>query len=297
MADLHRIGMLWVAGPLSYLEQLCIQSFLDVGHPVILYHYAPISGVPEGVELVHGSAVLDRDEFIANTRTGSTALFSDVFRYHMLSEGDHVIWADTDAYCVKPFTTETGHFFAWESEHHINGGVLGLPRDSPALQGLLEMTKDEYGIPFWYGPRATRRLTRQADAGTPVHVSDMPWGVWGPHAVTAWLQRTGEDKHALSAAALYPVAFEKRRHLVKARRLRDVQAMITEETRSIHFYGRRVREYLALNPNGLPDEGGLLHMLLKKHAIDPGAAPIPHTDKIKRKLAERQEREEALDRD
>lgn len=297
MADLHRVGMLWVAGPLSYLEQLCIQSFLDVGHPVTLYHYGPISGAPEGVDLAHGSAVLDRDEFIANTRTGSMALFSDVFRYHMLSKLDHVIWADTDAYCVKPFTTATGHFYAWESEHHINGGVLGLPRDSPALQGLLEMTRDEYGIPFWYGPRATRRLRQQADAGAPVHVSDMPWGVWGPHAVTAWLRRTGEEQYAFSANVLYPVPFEKRRRLIKKRRLGDVQAMITEDTLSIHFYGRRLREFLALNPNGLPDEGGFLDHLLEKHAIDPRAAPIPHTQKIKQKLAERREGEEVLGKD
>ncbi|RKF13518.1 hypothetical protein D6850_14570 [Roseovarius spongiae] len=266
--------MLWVEGPLSYVEQLCVQSFLDVGHEVTLYHYGPVSNVPEGVAVVHGDAVLKRDEFIQHGRTGSLALFSDVFRYHLLTQGERMIWADTDAYCMKPFKTETGHYFGWESEHHINGGVLGLPPDSAALAGLLEMSGDEYGIPFWYGDTAKEKLRARAEAGDPVHVSDLPWGVWGPQAVTAWLQRTGEDKHAFARDVLYPVPFDLRRKMVKAGGRKAAEKCLTERTTSIHLYGRRIREFLASRPAGLPDEGGLIDALLKKHGIDPHAAPV-----------------------
>lgn len=275
MSDLHHIAMLWVEGPLSYVEQLCVQSFLDAGHEVTLYHYGEVGGVPEGASKVHGREILDRDEFISHGRTGSMALFSDVFRYHMLNQLDRTIWADTDAYCLRPFTTETGHFFGWESEHHINGGVLGLPPDSEALAGLLEMSGDEYGIPFWYSDGAKAKLQANKDAGHPTHVSELPWGVWGPHAVTAWVHRTGEDKYAFPREVLYPVPFQNRRHMVNGRKRAMAENWLTDQTLSIHLYGRRIRQFLASRPGGLPDEGGLVDHLLKKHKIDPRAAPIP----------------------
>ncbi|MFX0546109.1 hypothetical protein ACEWPL_011235 [Roseovarius sp. S1116L3] len=274
MSKLHHIAMLWVEGPLSYLEQLCVKSFLDAGHPVTLYHYGPVSNVPEGAKLVHGDVILKRDEFIQHGRTGSLALFSDVFRYHLLSKSDRTIWADTDAYCVKPFETQTGHYFGWESESHINGGVLGLPKDSPALAGLLEMSHDEFGIPEWYSDGFKAKLKAKADAGNPVHVSELPWGIWGPQAVTHYVQKTGEDKYAFPCEVLYPVPFAKRRMIVKGDQRKSVEKYLTEKTTSIHLYGRRMRQYLVSLPDGLPTEGGLLDHLLEKHDIDPAAAPV-----------------------
>lgn len=270
----HEIGMLWVEGPLSYVEVLCAQSFLDAGHHVKLYHYKDVQNVPEGVERVHGDTVLKRDDFIQHGRTGSVALFSDVFRYHLLRQNDRMIWADLDAYCVRRFETATGHFFGWESARHINGGVLGLPPDSEALGRLLEMTGDEYGIPPWFSEAEKARLGALRDAGTPVHVGDMPWGVWGPHAVTYHLQQTGEDKYALPVSGLYPVGFRDRRFLGRADKADAVAAMLTPETRSVHLYGRRVRQFLS-GRGGLPDAGSWLDGVLKKHRIDCAAAPVP----------------------
>ena len=275
MSNPFHIAMLWVEGPLSYVEQLCVQSFLDAGHEVTLFHYGEVDRVPDGAAKVHGREILDRDNFIAHGRTGSMALFSDVFRYHMLSKLDHTIWADTDAYCMRPFTSETGHFYGWESEHHINGGVLGFPRDSEALAGLLEMSGDEYGIPFWYSDGAKAKLQANIDRGSPTHVSELPWGVWGPHAVTAWVHRTGEDRYALPREVLYPIPFQNRRHMVNGRKRAMAENWLTDKTLSIHLYGRRIRQFLASRPGGLPDEGGLVDHLLKKHKIDPRAAPIP----------------------
>lgn len=269
------IGMLWVEGPLSYVEQLCVQSFLDAGHDVTLYHYGDVTNVPQGAAVTHGREILDIDSFISHGRTGSMALFSDVFRYHMLTQLDNTIWADTDAYCMRPFTTKTGHFYGWESDHHINGGVLGFPKDSEALAGLLEMSGDEYSIPFWYSEGAKAKLQARADAGNPAHVSELPWGVWGPHAVTAWVHRTGEDKYAFPREVLYPIPFQNRRHMVNGRKRAMAENWLTDKTLSIHLYGRRIRQFLASRPEGLPDEGGLIDHLLKKHNIDPRGAPIP----------------------
>ncbi|MEL7258243.1 MAG: hypothetical protein AAFN80_10440 [Pseudomonadota bacterium] len=269
----YEIGMLWVEGPLSYVEVLCAQSFLDAGHHVKLYHYHDVQNVPDGVEMVDGNSVLNIDNFIQHGRTGSLALFSDVFRYHLLSQNDRMIWADLDAYCVKPFETKTGHFFGWESEKHINGGVLGLPRDSEALGQLLEMTKDEYGIPEWYSDDAKSHLQKLRDDGEPVHVSEMKWGVWGPQAVTHYLKKTGEDKFAFEIPGLYPVGFRHRRLLMRQRAKDKVDKLITDETYSVHFYGRRVRELLSLL-GGMPEPGSWFESTLEKHKINCDAAPV-----------------------
>ena len=95
---LSTIGMLWMEGPLSYLEQLCVKSFVDAGHEVILYHYGPVQNVPDGVVMEDAAQFLQQDGFLLHKRTSSPALHSDVFRYKMLEKSQNIIWADTDAY-------------------------------------------------------------------------------------------------------------------------------------------------------------------------------------------------------
>jgi len=238
----YQIGMLWIKGRLSFLEQLCVKSFLDAGHHVKLYTYEPVDGIPDGVEVADATDVLPLDNFLTHERTGSPALHSDLFRYEMLDRNTDMIWADTDAYCVKPFATDTGHFYGWESEKHINGGVLGLPKGCDTLNELLAYTKDEFAIPSWYGPAYVKELEAARDAGKPVHAGEQPWGVWGPHAVTHFLKKTGEDRHALPTEGLYPISFKNRRMMLKPNI--DLSSRITENTYSIHLYGRRMRARL-----------------------------------------------------
>lgn len=269
----YQVAALWMGGPLSFLEQLCLKSFVDAGQHIRLYRYEEIPNVPEGVELADAAEILPADGFLRHGRTGSTALHSDLFRYHMLTRLDRTIWADTDAYCVKPFTTPTGHFFAWESETGVNGGVLGLPRDSEALAGLLEFTRDEYAIPLWYDAAYRAALEKARQDGAPVHVSEQPWGVWGPHALTHFVKETGEIRHALPRVALYPFAYEDRRLMLRPGL--DVSPYVTDETFSIHFYGRRMRSrILSKEASGVPRPRSLVGRLLLKHGIDPALAPL-----------------------
>lgn len=273
MASLPTIAALWMEGPLSFLEQLCLKSFVDAGHDVILYHYGPLQNVPEGIELADASDILPQKNFLKHERTGSPALHSDLFRYKMLEKSKNTIWADTDAYCMKPFQTPNGHFYGWESKTHINGGVLGLPADSDTLHELLEFTSDEFAIPSYYGPEYERELKEKRDAGNPVHASEQPWGVWGPHAVTHFLHKTGEAKYALPQVGLYPFTFKQRRMMLK--RNFDTTPYVTDETYSIHLYGRRMRARLVEKEGGAPHHKSLLGRLLKIHEIDPAAAPLP----------------------
>ncbi len=269
----YTISALWMEGPLSFLEQLCLKSFVDAGHHVKLYHYGPVQNVPDQIEMVDANDILPRTDFLTHSRTGSPALHSDLFRYKMLAVSDDTIWADTDAYCMRRFETPNGHFYGWESDKHINGGVLGLPKDSDTLGELLEFTSDEFAIPTWYDDDYTRELEAAKEAGKPIHASEQPWGVWGPHAVTHFLHKTGEAKFALAQDGLYPFTYRDRRKMLK--RNLDTSEYVTDNTYSVHLYGRRMRARLVEKEGGAPHRKSLLGKLLIKHGIDPSKAPLP----------------------
>ncbi len=269
----YQIGALWIGGALSFMEQLCLKSFLDAGQHVKLFTYGTVENIPEGVEVADANAVLPMDTAIRHTRTGSPAPQADRFRYHMLAQHDDIIWADTDAYCVRPFTTDSGHFHGWESEQHVNNGVLGLPQDSETLRQLVEFTSDEYAIPPWLPADERRKLQEAKDAGSPVGVGDQQWGAWGPRALTWFLQQTGEIRFSLPRAALYPIGFRERRIMLRPDN--EADRFITPQTLSIHFYGRRIRKRLQESEGGTPDPASLIGRLLVKHGIDPAHAPLP----------------------
>jgi hypothetical protein len=282
MSQDYQIGALWIGGSLSFLEQLCLVSFVDAGHHVKLYTYDAVANVPDGIEIADGNAVLPMNSALVHKRTGSPALQSDLFRYHLLAQNDRMIWADTDAYCVKAFTTPNGHFYGWESANSVNGGVLGLPQDSDTLRELMDFTADEFAIPDWL-PQATRdRMQTLRDAGTPVHAGEQEWGIWGPRAITHFLHKTGEIKYALPREAIYPISFKNRRIMVKPNA--GAEQFVTPDTFSIHFYGRRMRKRIIDAEGGEPHPDSLIGQLLVKHGIVPSDAPLPKPDPAIRPL-------------
>lgn len=278
MADLPPVGALWIGGSLTWLEQLCLKSFVDQGHPTILYTYDEVGGIPEGVERRDGREILNTDNFVTHARTGSVALFSDLFRFHLLAADPEIIYIDTDVYSVRPIPGGESHVFGYEfwledrQKGQINGAVLRLPQDSPALQGLLEFTKEEYPVPEWLPPRHLNEIRQRAEAGDPMHVSEMPWGIWGPMGVTAYLQMTGEDKHASPPEVYYPVHYANRR--VFAKRPERTYQHLTDTTRCIHIWAP-IKRFCARRSGGVPPEGSFLAELLEKHGIDAAAAAVP----------------------
>ena len=64
MVRVREAGTLWIGGALSWMEQLCLKSFVDKGQKITLFHYEDIPNVPEGVILRDGREILDTDDFI-----------------------------------------------------------------------------------------------------------------------------------------------------------------------------------------------------------------------------------------
>ena len=271
MADLPRVAALWIGGSLTWLEQLCLTSFVEMGHPTALYTYGEVGGVPDGVEVRDGAEIMPNPDVYTHERSGSVALFSDIFRFHLMVRAPGTIWIDTDVYCRRPLDLGP-HVFGFETDDaRLNGAILALPPDSPGLKLLLDLTADPYQIPEFYEGRGRARMEAAAAAGTPVHASQMPWGVWGPHGVTWALHKSGEVRHAQPRAVLYPVRFTDRDLFFKRPML--VERMMEPETRTIHIWGRIKRIAAKRHGGGLPANCWLDHRL-KEFGIDPMAAPV-----------------------
>ncbi|WP_210187216.1 hypothetical protein [Phaeovulum vinaykumarii] len=284
VAGLHEIGTMWIGPELSWLEQLCLQSFLDAGHEVVLFSYDKVAGVPAGVRCESAESIYPSSAVIRHARTGSPAYHADVFRLHMLAQTD-LIWADTDAYCCQPWELpSSGHFHGWISDAKplVNNGVLRLPKDSATLAAMLEFTSDEYPVPPWLPRWKRNELTALREKGEGVHVSLLPWGVWGPNAVTWFLQQTGEIAHSFPGHVLYPLPFAKKAAMFKPRRKPAVEGWVKDDTLSIHLWGRRFRS-IAASYGGVPPGGSYAAMLCARHGIDPAATahlmePAPTDD-------------------
>lgn len=272
MSKLPEIATLWIGGRLTWLEQLCLKSFADAGHHITLYSYDEIPNIPEGVHAADAEAIFPSKPMHRHARTGSPAIHADLWRLNLLKKTDK-IWVDADMYCWRPFNFKRKSVFGWEKEGLVCNAVLGLPKTSKALNAMLEFFQDEYAIGPWLKPWQQAELQAEKDAGNPVHMTQQNWGFTGPAAVTYFLQQSGEIKYAGPVEAFYPISFKNRNHMIMSRF--DIEKQLTDDTRGVHFWARRMKPRLEEKENNTPRRGSFMDRLIDKHNVDPAAAPIP----------------------
>ena len=273
MARMREVGTVWIGGSLSWLEQLCLKSFVDRGQRITLFAYHDIPNVPEGVRLRDGREVLDTDQFLKYEKKDSFALFADLFRVRMLRTCPELIWVDTDVYCWQPLAYDDDIVMGYElpGEARVNNAVLALPPDHPMLKDMLAYMADPFAIPPFVRKAQAEELRAAADRGEPVHVSKMPWGTWGPLMVTHFAAKHGIGPHIQPMEAFYPVPFPDR--LLFLRRSAKVEPLLSPLTTGLHLWASNKRE-LGLRHDGLPPPGSFLDDLCDRHGINPAAAPI-----------------------
>ena len=273
MARVREVGTLWIGGALSWMEQLCLKSFVDQGQKITLFSYDDIPNVPDGVIRRDGREILDTDNFIKYEKKDSFALFADQFRLHMIHQNPGMIWIDTDVYCHRTMEYDSDYVMGFElpGGHRVNNAVLGMPADSALMTALLDFTSDPFAIPPFLSAAQTNTYRAASARGEPVHVSQQPWGVWGPLMITHFVHALGLEREVLPLEAFYPVTFPDRMAFV--RRASLAAAKITLQTTALHLWASNKRE-LGLRHNGLAPKGSYLDALLVKHGVRPEAAPI-----------------------
>lgn len=229
---------LWIGPALSRLERACLRSVMRAGHPLALYCYDEPAGIPEGVEVRDAATIVPRERIIRHS-SGSVSLFSNLFRYE-LQRREAGIWIDSDVYLLGPITDDRPFLFGYEDDGSLNTAVLRLPPDSPLLSRLIRIF-DEDSVPTWMPPRyrltAWWRLRTQGRSG----LSQMPWGVTGPRALTALAIEEGLTHWALPSDIFYPL------HYSEARRILDPAVSLTDITTSdsvaVHLWNENIKDY------------------------------------------------------
>jgi hypothetical protein len=248
---------LWIGSALGRVERACIRSILRAGHPVTLYRYDRLDGIPEGVDVEDAASILPRAAIIRH-KEGSVALFSNWFRYELQRLGKG-LWLDTDQYLVAPIEIDTPHLFAFEDSRLINTGVLRLPPDSPMLEDLLAIF-EQREVPFWLPPlerwRAARRLRLCGRTG----LENMPWGSAGPRALTALARKHGVAHCALPPEIFYPVHYRDALWILDpSRRPED---FLTPRSLGFHLWNK----IIAPHKDSPAAEGSFLERLHKEGA-------------------------------
>ncbi|WP_162806533.1 hypothetical protein [Sphingosinicella terrae] len=229
---------LWIGPALGRVERACLRSALRHGHSVTLYCYSEPQGVPEGVTVADAAEILPESRIIRH-RSGSVALFSDLFRYHLLARGLGT-WIDTDVYVVRPIDQARPHLFGHQSVNVLNGAVLRLPADSLMLAALLDLF-EERDVPDWLSAEEREAAAARLLAYGRTGLALMPWGTAGPDAITALAHRFGVYDQALPQQAFYPAHVSQSRWLLDpTNRLEDA---VLPDTMAIHLWSNLIRNW------------------------------------------------------
>jgi hypothetical protein len=200
------VNSLWIGNRLGPVHAGCLRSFLRNGHRVVLHVFDRPEDVPEGVELFDAQRLMARSEIVAHEKTGSLALASDIYRYRILKAGLG-IYVDCDVYSLRPIRQEE-FLFGWESDKTINGAVLGLPSQHPALDELVTASSDPHFIPWWYRRTKRRLLHLRKAMRLPVPVSRHRWGAIGPQLLTNVTRRHEIAASAKPIDVFYPISYQ-----------------------------------------------------------------------------------------
>jgi hypothetical protein len=252
--------MLWVGGALGAVERLSLVSFLANGHPVALYAYGEVTGVPAGVELRDGREVLP-EALVAELRyaNGSVALASNLFRYRLQAAGLG-LWADIDVVCLKPVAAGRPVVVGWEGARYLNGAVLYLDRDLPVVAEANALFAAGT-IPPWLPWRKRLRPLLRRALGHELRPTDFPHGTFGPKAVTALVKKHGLTRWAEPPEVFYPLPPRLARRAFAGDLALD--AVVTARSLTLHLWNEKIRDLKATRPA----PGSIVATLCRRYGV------------------------------
>ncbi|WP_099823240.1 hypothetical protein [Oceaniglobus indicus] len=260
------VASLWIGEKLQYINQLCLLSHVQQGHPTTLYCTDTVENVPDGVIVRPATDIMDIDMGVVGATSAS--FLSNVFRYKMIQKTD-AIWIDCDAFCHRPFPDDIDHIYAGHGfRGALNCGVVKIPRQGALIDALLDYYDNLPPAPPWFNKNQKKRLARQ-DESLPhaVKIYNAERTAFGPQAFTYFAQQTGDYDRAMAPEYLYPVPFQ----------LNDiffdphgrVEGWFTDNTLSVHLYTNGTRPWWRKN---VPLENSYVWRMARQVGVDPALA-------------------------
>jgi len=230
---------LWIGDCLPPMARACLRSFLRHGHRTILHTYAPLEGVPAGVEVRDAARILPDSAIIRYHRSRSVAIFANYFRYK-LALRDRGFWVDCDMYCVRPMDFADDPVFGFQDDRELNNAVLRLEPHSALLADLLALFEERRAAFPWLKRDQRLRASLRALYHRTPRIAHLPWGSTGPKALT-WIAR----KHGLLAkaqprAVFYPLIYLDYGELGSSRF--DLASVIEPDTVAVHLWNQQLKQ-------------------------------------------------------
>lgn len=196
------IQALWIGNKLSKLEQLCIRSFLENGHPFHLYVDKEVAGVPDGTVLCDANTILPMPDWIRSSV--QITFYSEWFRWELLDQRGGY-WVDMDVICLRPFTFEQEIVFGMESAKGGSVGVLRFPAHHPMSPYMI--ARCEHPTQFDEGERISLRLKKYFRSSLqPNKKGPVGWGeAGGPRGFRKGLAKFGLAHLVSPIETFYPI--------------------------------------------------------------------------------------------
>lgn len=265
---------LWIGPHLGELAAACLRSFVRAGHRVILHTYEELPDAHRaGVEVADASKVLPRERVFRHVRTGSYAMFSNLFRYEILRRSMG-LYIDCDVVCIRPMVRRDGYVFGYQNSEQINGAILKIPADSRLLRDLLQLFDVRVFAPPWWTMGHRARQYVKALIGMPTDPANAPWGSAGPAAITYYAEKHGVARLAAQREVFYPLPCAEAQRVLDPRF--DPVTVISPETLCFHLW----HEALRSGDLSDPPPGSLLQRLYADEwpSFGAGAPRTEQTD-------------------
>jgi len=268
------IHSLWIGPRLTWIELLSLHSWLAHGHRVTLWCYDPIEGVPDAICTADAATILPKASITRHRKTGSVALFSNRFRYHLLRRGP-VTWLDLDIMLLRSLSHTSPYLFGWESPTLICNAVMRLPPESAVLHDLIQLTGARVPVPRWWGHERRQKQRIKGLIGRHERAEDMEWGTFGPAALTYFLLRRDLAGHALPLETFYPIHWTEVSLFFATPDA--VSSRLTEKTDGVHLWSTAIQNELLLpdgqnRRNALPPANSWLGAMCKRYGVGADVA-------------------------
>jgi hypothetical protein len=139
----------WHGEPLNAYQLLCLRSFVDRGHHVVLFSYDPSLTLPAWIERRDAAEILPPERVLSRSASGSEAFAAHVslFRYALLHHHGGW-WVDPDAVLLKADLPQDQLFFAASGERDfVSLGFVKFAERHPLLAAAIEQASvSEVGL-------------------------------------------------------------------------------------------------------------------------------------------------------
>lgn len=214
------VQSLWIGPRLSFMERLCIQSFLRHGHEFHLYVYDHVEGVPAHAKLCDASQIVPSSRIFFYRQHNSCAGFSNMFRYQLLLERGGW-WVDTDTVCLKPFNFSQPCVFSSESMADKSNAEAGYCATTAVLRT----------------PPNTELMRYCWEYCDRVDTSTLRWGDTGPKLIARAIKNYALNEYIQPPHVFCPVPFDKWDRVLAP----GSEGDFGSETRAVHLWNEMWR--------------------------------------------------------